>query len=190
MHAVDSKYRKQWVEMLPVAIMGQLYELSSTVKLVTISGGNPAIPSDMPQLVDMLHACGHEVALETQGSIFKSWFDDLDYLILSPKMPSSGHTVDHDVLEKCLGYRNVHVKIVIDTLEDYHCAVKLYLRHMKGQTLWVQPCNTAPQGEADILDLCNKYRILCNLILYNENCSEWRVLPQLHTLAWGNNKGR
>ena len=192
MHAVDPKHKKKWLDMPPPWIIDRLVELSTTTKLVTISGGNPAIPEDMPHLINALHDFGFTVALETQASVYREWFEKLDYLILSPKPPSSGHVLDDAVLTECLQLDNAHVKIVINDEEDYEFACGVNERHRLG-VLWVQPCNPFFKGEIhDTLkeNLCMRYQQLCNVALADDRTANWRILPQLHTLAWGNEIGK
>src|SRR5260370_32965907 len=56
--------------------------------LITLSGGNRALQLLMP-LIALGRRDGHTFALETQGSVAQPWFSELDWLILSPKPPSS-----------------------------------------------------------------------------------------------------
>ena len=69
--------------------------------MVTLSGGNPAIQPLGPLIAEG-HARGYRFALETQGSIARDWFADLDMLVLSPKPPSSGMVVDWPAFDACL----------------------------------------------------------------------------------------
>ena len=203
LHAVDSDNRFGWFEMMPDEVMSHIQALGPRVNLITLSGGNPAIPEDMPELVDLLHSYGHRVALETQASIYRNWFEWVDYLILSPKPPSSGHVLDDAVLAQCLEHDTAHVKIVMLDKADFEFAYDVAQRH-KIEVLWVQPCNPFPglakpmwsfddEGvcdDSDPADLCYRYRQLCDMVLADERCRNWRVLPQLHTLAWGNERGK
>jgi 7-carboxy-7-deazaguanine synthase len=61
--------------------------------LVSLSGGNPASQPFAP-LIALGRECSHSFVLETQGSIAQPWFAELDWLILGPKPPSAGITVD------------------------------------------------------------------------------------------------
>src|SRR5690625_262557 len=67
---------------------------------VTISGGNPALLPQIDRLVDLLHAKGIKVALETQGSRWQPWLTKIDELKLSPKPPSSGMQTNFSVLDQ------------------------------------------------------------------------------------------
>ena len=51
---------------------------------VTLSGGNPALLSQLGTLVDELHRHGITVAVETQGSRWQDWLNDIDEVTISP----------------------------------------------------------------------------------------------------------
>ncbi len=94
LHAVDSRFRHDWEMMSPDAVWQKVIALSGGQPvMVSLSGGNPAIQPLGP-LIDRGHGEGYRFALETQGSVPKQWFADLDVLVLSPKPPSSEMTTD------------------------------------------------------------------------------------------------
>lgn len=72
---------------------------TATCSHVTISGGNPALIKQLGELIEVLHARGIEIALETQGSRWQDWFMDVDELTLSPKPPSSTMITDWTQLD-------------------------------------------------------------------------------------------
>jgi 7-carboxy-7-deazaguanine synthase len=93
---------------------------------VTISGGNPALLSNIKLLVELLKEQDIAVAVETQGSIWQDWLLNIDDLTLSPKPPSSGMTTEYDKLddiidrlEKGNRMNNVSLKVVIFDDEDF-----------------------------------------------------------------------
>ena len=102
LHAVESEYRATWAPMAAETVMAEVARLSGDRPImVTLSGGNPAIQPLGP-LITAGRARGYRFALETQGSIARDWFADLDMLVLSPKPPSSGMSVDWAAFEACL----------------------------------------------------------------------------------------
>lgn len=102
LHAVDSEYRYTWQPMTAENIFAQVEKLSGGVPLmVSLSGGNPAI-QPLGALIALGKSQGYRFALETQGSIAKDWFADLDILTLSPKPPSSGMITDWAALDTCV----------------------------------------------------------------------------------------
>jgi 7-carboxy-7-deazaguanine synthase len=165
---------------------------------VSLSGGNPALQSLAP-VIALGRRNGHSVALETQGSLPQTWFAELDWLILSPKPPSSGMTTDWNALEACIeaaqGKPRCVLKIVVFDEADYSYARTTSARH-PALPVYLQVGNPSPSvrpGRAaaeqpDIDNLLDRLRWLAGRVL----ADHWfaaTVLPQLHVLAWGNKRG-
>src|SRR6185312_15350543 len=95
---------------------------------------------------------GHAFALETQGSVSKSWFSDLDWLILSPKPPSSTVTTDWDGFDACLaaanGVPHCALKIVIFDDADYTYARQATSRY-PALPVYLQVGNPVPLIASD-----------------------------------------
>src|SRR5690606_24192842 len=102
---------------------------------VTISGGNPALIKDpMNDLIDLLHADGVQVGLETQGSFWREWMLKIDDLTISPKPPSSTMVTDWDKLDEIVnrlteGDVNVTLKVVVFDDADFEYARKVHHRY-------------------------------------------------------------
>src|SRR2546423_5629825 len=101
LYAVLPEYKESWQAMTTEQVFSEIQRLSPDPILVTLSGGNPAI-QPLGDLIDLGHEHGYFFALETQGSIARSWMRRLDYLTLSPKPPSSGMHPRWDRFEQCL----------------------------------------------------------------------------------------
>jgi 7-carboxy-7-deazaguanine synthase len=199
LYAVLPDYRDEWTPMRPAAIMARVNELTGgRAVLVSLSGGNPAL-QPMAPLIALGRESGHRFALETQGSISQPWFAELDWLILSPKPPSAGVTVDWDAFEACLkaarGQPRCVLKIVVFDDADYSYAHAL-AAHYPALPIYLQVGNPAPLAAAggalpdgaDIDDLLQRFRWLAGKV----TADRWfaaTVLPQLHVLAWGNKRG-
>ena len=67
-----------------------------------LSGGNPAL-QPLGALIERGRARGYGFAAETQGSVDADWFAALDWLVLSPKPPSSAMAIDWIAMDACLG---------------------------------------------------------------------------------------
>ncbi|UWU23712.1 7-carboxy-7-deazaguanine synthase QueE (plasmid) [Rhizobium sp. CB3060] len=197
LHAVDSEYRDQWQPMSVDEIWQEVTRLSGGKPLtVSLSGGNPAIQPLGP-LIARGHDQGYRFALETQASIAKDWFADLDLLVLSPKPPSSGMVTDWDALADCLrqaGARpQIALKIVVFDDRDYAYARDAAAR-FPHLPVYLQPGNhTPPPPEADdasidIDGIMDRMRWLVDKVT-SDRWFEARVLPQLHVLLWGNKRG-
>jgi 7-carboxy-7-deazaguanine synthase len=199
LYAVLSEYREQWMPMTPADVMARVNELAGGEPvLVSLSGGNPALQPLAP-LIALGRESGHQLALETQGSVPQPWLAELDWLILSPKPPSAGMTVDHDALDTCLemarGRPRCVLKIVLFDDADYGYARALAARYpalpvylQVGNPLPSKAAGAAPPDEANIGDLLHRFRWLAGKV----TADRWfaaTVLPQLHVLAWGNKRG-
>src|SRR5262249_28380378 len=124
LYAVLPEHRDGWVLMTPTEIERRIDELASNDPvLVTLSSGHPDLQS-LASLIELGHANGHTFALETQGSVSSPWFTELDWLILSPKPPSSLMATDWDALDACISAakQKPHraLKIVVFDDADYH----------------------------------------------------------------------
>jgi 7-carboxy-7-deazaguanine synthase len=198
-YAVLPDYRDEWVAMEADAIMARVAELSAgDPAIVTLSGGNPAL-QPLAALIALGRSRNYRFALETQGSVAAPWFAALDWLILSPKPPSSGMTPDWDALDACCEAAAETtcrvLKIVVFDDSDYEFARTIAARYPKLPT-YLQVGNPAPlranaaarAEEADIDDLLGRFRWLVGKVV----ADRWfaaTVLPQLHVLAWGNKRG-
>ncbi|KXF78554.1 7-carboxy-7-deazaguanine synthase [Paramesorhizobium deserti] len=197
LHAVDSAFRHEWAAMETEEVWARVHALSGGVPLtVSLSGGNPAIQPFGP-LIALGRAAGYRFALETQGSIARDWFAQLDMLVLSPKPPSSGEMVDWATFEDCLiaagdGPKRV-MKIIIFDEADYAFAREAAARY-HALPLFLQPGNHTPpppgaeDGEIDLDGIMQRMHWLTERTL----ADQWftpRILPQLHVLMWGNRRG-
>lgn len=194
LYAVLPEHRAEWARMEPEAIFGEVRKLCGDRPImVTISGGNPAIQPLEP-LIDLGHEHGYTFALETQGSIPKPWFGKLDYLTISPKPPSSGMHTDREKLSRCVrsaGESTATIlKVVVFDDPDYQYARRLNER-FPGTPIYLQVGNhTPPQATArvDIEGLMGRLEWLVDKVTA-DGWHEATVLPQLHTLVWGNKRG-
>jgi 7-carboxy-7-deazaguanine synthase len=200
-YAVLPEHRRHWQPMTPAAVMARVDELAGGEPvLVTLTGGNPALQPLAP-LIALGRERGHRFALETQGSVPQPWLAELDWLVLSPKPPSAGVTVDLDALDACVEAveaarerpRRV-LKIVVFDEADYAFARAVAARH-PALPVYLQVGNPLPPGagggpseEADIADLLERFRWLAGKVIADRWLTA-RVLPQLHVLAWGNRRG-
>ncbi len=195
LYAVLPEYRADWTPMSADAILGQLHELcSGKPMLVTLSGGNPAL-QPLQSLLDLGHNAGYSFALETQGNVARDWFGDLDYLVLSPKPPSSGMAVNWQRLDDCFQCAQsakppqTSLKIVVFDEHDYQFARQVGTRY-PALPLYLQVGNTAPESSAEleISLLLERLRWLCERVL-SDGWHNAIVLPQLHVLIYGNRRG-
>lgn len=197
LHAVDSEYRDEWRPMAVDDVWSAVVRLSSGVPLtVSLSGGNPAIQPLGP-LIARGRGDGYRFALETQGSIARDWFADLDTLVLSPKPPSSGMETDFAKLDDCLamaaGRPMTVLKFVVFDDRDYAYARDVARRY-PSLPVYLQPGNHTPpppdddSATVDIEGVMNRMLWLVDKVT-DDRWFDARVLPQLHVLLWGNRRG-
>jgi 7-carboxy-7-deazaguanine synthase len=197
LHAVDSAYRHQWTPMDDETIWKQVRHLSGgTPLMVSLSGGNPAIQPLGP-LIRRGKSDGYRFAIETQGSIAREWFADLDVLMLSPKPPSSGMETDWNTVADCLeaasGRPRIGLKFVVFDDADYDFARGASSR-FPDLPVYLQPGNHTPpppdddNAKIDLDGIMNRMLWLVDKVTGDRWFSA-TVLPQLHVLLWGNRRG-
>lgn len=197
LHAVDSDYREDWKPLSVETIWAQVVKLSGGKPItISLSGGNPAIQPLGP-LIRKGRGEGYRFALETQGSVCKDWFADLDYLVLSPKPPSSGMETDWQAFENCLeaaaGGPQLALKIVVFDDADFAYAQEAASR-FPALPVYLQPGNHTPpppdddDARVDVEGIMDRMLWLVEKVA-SERWFEARVLPQLHVLLWGNRRG-
>lgn len=215
-YAVDPRLMKRRnYERLPASDIATKFRAAAgatPVRLVTLSGGNPAM-WPLGDLVALLQVWGFQVALETQGSIYDSWITDCEFITVSPKGP--GMTTEDSLAHiqqfmkalhqsrhgRCLGMSGVAMKIPIIIPEDLDFAnrVDAYCR-MWGIPLYLQTGNVdiypswnarASEGRLELSQLrqrCleNTERLAEQVMTRYPALVDRPILPQLHTLIWGN----
>jgi 7-carboxy-7-deazaguanine synthase len=193
--AVLPEHRGEWERMAAEEVFDEVRRLSEGPILVTLSGGNPAL-QPLGGLVERGSREGYTFAIETQGTVAKDWFGDLDHLTLSPKPPSSGMQTDWERLAACVraaGERTETVmKVVVFDEADYAYAREVADR-FPGVPIYLQVGNDNPPGpdddtEPDVTSLLNRYAWLSEKVLA-DRWNEATVLPQLHVLVHGNKRG-
>ncbi|RBI74527.1 7-carboxy-7-deazaguanine synthase QueE [Roseovarius sp. TE539] len=196
LHAVDSSYRDTWAAMSASEVMTRIEALSGARPLmVSLSGGNPAI-QPLGRLIGMGRARGYRFALETQGTVARDWFANLDMLVLSPKPPSSGMDTDWALLRGCVdaaqGAQTV-LKIVVFDEADYAYARDVAARYPQ-LPVYLQPGNHTPPPPEDDAATVDQDGVDARMRWLVERVTgdrwfEARVLPQLHVMLWGNKRG-
>lgn len=194
----DGSAKDKVTMMAPQEILAGLLELAGeNFNCVTISGGNPALIGEaMGEFITLLHERGIQAAIETQGSRWQDWFNDVDVLTISPKPPSSGMKTDWDKLDEIMlrvgnhGEAAHSLKVVVFNQEDYEYARKVHFKYPEVP-LFLQPGNDNVTEEGDISGrLLGRLEWLFNLVIADPQMNRARVLPQLHALIWHNKRGK
>ncbi len=189
--AVLPEHRDEWRRMEPEEILAEVRRLSEKPILITLSGGNPAL-QPLGGLISHGKAGGYSFAIETQGTVSKDWFVDLDHLTISPKPPSSGMKTDWKKLENCLAAgeedTQTTLKVVVFDEADYAYAREVGARFPEVP-MYLQVGNDDHSGEwPDVEHLLERYAWISERAL-SDGWNEATVLPQLHVLAHGNRRG-
>lgn len=198
LYAVLPEHRSEWTPMSETAILARLDELSRDVPmLVTLSGGNPAL-QPLDKLITLGRQRGYSFALETQGSVSRDWFAQLDYLVLSPKPPSSHMPMDDQKLKHCIkaarrGHAQISLKVVVFDDADYEFARAIHHKH-QDIPFYLQVGNPMTNNTEEMTSHDNVARLTERLKLLGErvladNWNSITVLPQMHVLIYGNRRG-
>lgn len=187
-------------------------------KWVTLSGGNPLM-WDLTHLVQRLKEAGLLIAVETQGTLYQDWLQEVHCLVLSPKAPGMGEQFEPKrllgVLQGVFQARNqppiVALKIVIFSQRDIDFALDVaelceqngfpfpdglkyfslgnYFPPKLSETFdLVEP--SFDQDTSLIQELMHDFKILIEDVCSDPRVTDWRFLPQVHVLAFGNEPGR
>jgi len=195
--AVLPEFRSTWMRMSPDEIFAEVKRLSPQPILVTLSGGNPAL-QPLGGLIRLGKAEGYRFTIETQGTIIRDWFRELDHLTLSPKPPSSAMETNWENLERCTRAGGPEtetvLKVVVFDEQDYIYTRKVGHR-FPSIPMYLQVCNDQPSDpgpddriEPDVNKLLERYEWLAEKVV-SDGWNEATVLPQLHVLVWGNKRG-
>ncbi len=195
--AVLPQFRDTWRRMSPEEVFSEIRKLSPQPILVTLSGGNPAL-QPLGSLIRFGKAAGYGFTVETQGTLARDWFADLDHLTLSPKPPSSGMETDWDRLGRCIeagGPKTKTVmKLVVFDERDYTHAKEVGTRFPRVP-VYLQVGNDDLPGpdathetQPNMGKLLKRYEWLAEKVIA-DGWNDVTVLPQLHVLVWGNKRG-
>lgn len=197
-------------------IFSQVNMTVGNVGTIILSGGNPGL-LELWEVVDGLHGLGYRVSIETQGSIWKEWMRRLDQIVVSPKPPSAGYGgvktwgeidsfvalwsgkgLGNDMLVHpplafkvpCLDEGDVtFAGNVADSFPGIPMFLSVVTRSggLDGTFVWNQPYHHGNDTQQDVID---RYRQIIELSHENPHLRDARVIPQLHYLLWGAERGR
>lgn len=166
---------------------------------IVLTGGNPCL-YDFKEVIDILHNNNITVDIETQGSKMPDWLLDVDLLVISPKAPSSKQPDVYKTVNEYMKLlssvkQKVAIKIPVFNEEDFGFAMKYYALvdyyREKGVDidLYLSVGNTNTTEAGDISKrVLTDYEKLINMVA-NSYMERVFILPQVHTLVWGNKQG-
>jgi len=173
--------------------------IKSNTSKVIITGGNPCL-YDFDLIIDNLIAKNITVDIETQGTIFPSWLNKVNTLVISPKAPSSKQKDVFNNIENFLSTFNkeqtllIAIKIPVFNDEDFEFSLKYYnlvkeYSKKLNIKLYINVGNSNTKESGDIsYRILNNYKKLIDKVL-NSPMDNVYIMPQMHTLIWGNKQG-
>lgn len=175
---------------------------------VTFSGGNPCM-WDLTRLQHIIQEVDGFTCVETQGTLCPDWLLRSNMVVTSPKSPGMGEKFEEDkygaFISKLRGRVPVALKVVVFSQQDFDFG--LYVGDFAYQKGVIYPGmrffslgnpyppklnpDTLEMSEnvqpSELLDqLMRAYRILIEDMTCDPRITDWKFLPQLHILAWGN----
>ena len=154
-----------------------IMERIGDVKHVCVTGGEPMLQPEMPELLRRLVSAGKQVVLETNGSVDLSDVPRDPFMLISMdiKCPSSGMTDRMLYSNLSLLSRKDQLKFIVRDDEDFDFALEV---------LKMYPVDTnvifGPVGGTVKLEWLVE-RVLGSGV-------DARVLPQLHKIIWGDKR--
>ena len=151
--------------------------------LVTITGGEPLLQPILPVVV-ALDARGYQVVVESNGlhAPEQALLDIVRHWAVSPKLKNAGMEVQWGSLDWLGKTRNYYLKFVVcePVVDLPELREFVESRGIPGAKVILQPDGLAPDYEA----------VLRHLTEYvGAHGFPYRVLPQLHRLLWGLQRG-
>ena len=146
----------------------------------------------MAELVSKLKARGVTLAVETQGSRWQEWLRDIDQVTLSPKPPSSKMEVNLETLDFIVSQLDpdkVTFKVPVFDDVDLDFA-KMIQERYQPDVMFLSAGNPEPKAEGNIVQhQLDRLKELWETIAADDSWGNVRVLPQLHTLLYDNERG-
>jgi 7-carboxy-7-deazaguanine synthase len=99
------------------------------VRLVEITGGEPLLQPETPELAEQLLAAGYTVMIETSGERFAGGLPAGVIKIVDVKCPDSGEPGTFDLANLETVGRSDEIKFVISSRRDYEFAKEFTLHH-------------------------------------------------------------
>lgn len=200
----DTKYAQEggeeWdIEELCYEIVEECHDHKTDV--VVITGGEPFVQKE--ELMELIEVFPNriKIAIETHGGIKipRELFDnDSLFLSMSPKLSNANTDYDEKTFDDNVltmnkkNFWNCQLKFVIDEPKEDILEVEKLLRSTMSPQF--SSLTFQPKAEPDdsLEDLIEKQKELTDYILNHNKFLKYdvRVLPQLHTLMYGQERGR
>lgn len=157
----------------------------TSTKTLVITGGEPALQSKgLTQVAQTASNEGWRVEVETSGAVDPAELAETAHLVtVSPKMASSGMPsetrLNLSVLRSLAARKNVAWKFIIDGPGDLDEADDLVATLGLGEVMLMPQATSADEVMEQL-----------RLLIPEAIARGHRVTPRLHTLLWGDERGR
>lgn len=176
-------------EVLTPEIVGERVSMLRA-RHVVLTGGEPTLQKELPQLARLLKVQGHHLTVETNGTIFpEAAIPLIDLWSLSPKLHSAGENyLRYPILERFLKTLQPDQQqwkfVVRDDEDEQH--LRVLLQSYPAFVQHALPIILQPEGDAATPD----YPAALEQLAERLRDSFWddyfvRVLPQMHVIIWG-----
>jgi 7-carboxy-7-deazaguanine synthase len=187
----DTPYTWNWehydpraeARRMPVSVIAE-WILSHPRPLVVITGGEPLLQqASLLPLIDVLHANGRGVEIETNGTVIPAEaLSDVTFNV-SPKLTNAGMPLEQriipEALEAFVASGRAVFKFVAVDMSDLDEIASLEERHGLAP-IWVMPEGT------DTTSVLERARLLADEVLTRG----WHLTTRLHVLLWEAARGR
>ncbi len=177
-----------WESLTPQVVAEQVHVQGA--RHVVLTGGEPTLQKELPQLAELLKAMGHHLTIETNTTIFpEASISLIDLWSLSPKLQSAGESyLRYPIIERFLGTlppeRQQWKFVVRDDADEQQLRVLLarYPDFVERKV----PIILQPEGDAASPDYPTALGQLAERVR-NPFWDKYyvRVLPQMHVIIWG-----
>lgn len=189
-HAVQAQQFTRAEKLTQWQILERVEALGNTARIVVLTGGNPAL-FKLRDLVRALQDAGFDVHVETQGTRWADWLRDVDCVAVSPKPPSSGMKTNWPQLEQfILSLRNTprFLKVPILPIAADIEYLKDVADLFPAEELFASVVTLPRDSITDLLRRANQVFELVKSL--GPKYRHVKVMPQMHVLLWGHEKGR
>ncbi|GAC1405460.1 MAG: 7-carboxy-7-deazaguanine synthase QueE [Ktedonobacteraceae bacterium] len=177
-----------WESLTPQAVAEQVHALGA--RHIVLTGGEPTLQKDLPQLAELLKTEGHHLTVETNTTIFpEASISLIDLWSLSPKLQSAGESyLRYPIIERFLSVLRPEQQqwkfVVRDDKDEQH--LRHLLTHYPDFATCKVPIILQPEGDAATPD----YPTALGQLTERIRDTFWddyyvRVLPQMHVIIWG-----
>ena len=178
----DSAHAFHGGEKLSVSAILERIE-GFSVKHVLITGGEPLLQRNTPELIQALRTAGYEVSIETHGEISIAAATSIARIVMDIKTPGSGMCRGNFVQNLPLLKATDEIKFVITSKADYRWAKTQISDHSLTERCEILFSCVVPLPGTASEDPSFSLEWLADQIVQDR--LDVRLQTQLHKLIWG-----